>query len=69
MQSTDGYITFGTSLSNNHETVNHTLVTKTLSAASSSSNGLALAYDIKENCTIASVVGSSTYDEWDKIVS
>ena len=69
MQSTDGYITFGTSLSDNHETVNHTLVTKTLSAASSSSNGLALAYDIKENCTIASVVGSSTYDEWDKIVS
>jgi hypothetical protein len=69
MQSTDGYIKFGTSLSNNHETVNHTVVTKTLSAASSSSNGLALAYDIKENCTIASVVGSSTYDEWDNIVS
>lgn len=68
--STGTYVTISASAkSNNQQTISASLVTKTLSAASSSSNGLALAYDIKENCTIASVVGSSTYDEWDKIVS
>lgn len=68
--STGTYVTISASdKSNNQQTISATLTTKTLSAASSSSNGLALAYDIKENCTIASVVGSSTYDEWDKIVS
>lgn len=68
--STGTYVTIlATTPSSNQQTISATLTTKTLSAASSSSNGLALAYDIKENCTIASVVGSSTYDEWDKIVS
>lgn len=68
--STGTYVTISASAkSNNQQTISASLVTKTLSAASSSSNGLALAYDIKENCTIASVVGSTTYAEWDKIVS
>lgn len=40
-----------------------------VSTASSTANGLATAFDIKQNCLMASVVGDTEYDEWDTIVS
>lgn len=67
---TDGaYVTTSVSAkASNKQKVSVAVTTHTVSSASSTANGLATAYDVKQNCIMASVASDVEYDDWEAIV-